>query len=319
MTTPATTARSTEEQDLLQRSTKKSKRGRDSTVKNPRMATDEVIQETPLSAGLMSLESAHWRTPVETPNQAWRKRLSGHGGLAGNRPPKKPENDYKGNFGSWMLVSKRDRRYQMRGGNQSSARQQGPVRHQGETMNKSARRFETSSRYAILEGLEENEESVPQELACTPPINQVMNTNLPWIRTNQHTKKTTEQPRSKESASRVSFVQEQARYTHSPNRGGTRGRGGRSWVPKQAAAEAEHTVVRGLNRGKQITSTAVHHVYDQPESSHMEDIEYQFKEDPPPDAERIFTNPSEPPDENMADANRVNGQFGHEAASSQRI
>nr|GMC63017.1 uncharacterized protein LOC109179535 isoform X2 [Ipomoea batatas] len=300
MTTPATTARSTEEQDLLQRSTKKSKRGRDSTVITPRMATDEVIQEIPLSAGLMSPESAHWRTPVETPNQAWRK------------------NDYKGNFGSWMLVSKRDRRYQMRGGNQSSARQQGPVRHQGETMNKSARRFETSSRYAILEGLEENEESVPQELACTPPINQVMNTNLPWIRTNQHTKKTTEQPRSKESASRVSFVQEQARYTHSPNRGGTRGRGGRSWVPKQAAAEAEHTVVRGLNRGKQITSTVVHHVYDQPESSHMEDIEYQFKEDPP-DAERIFTNPPEPPGENMADANRVNGQFGHEAASSQRI
>nr|GMD06006.1 hypothetical protein Iba_chr06bCG11860 [Ipomoea batatas] len=167
MTTQATTARLTEEQDLLQRSTKKSKRGRDSTVITPRMATDEVIQETPLSVGLI-----------------------------------------------------RDRRYQRRGGNQPSTRQQGPVRHQGETMNNSTRHFETSSRYAMLEGLEENEELVPQELACTPPINQVMNTNLPWIRTNQHTKKTTEQPRSKESATRVSFVQEQARYTQSPNRGG---------------------------------------------------------------------------------------------------
>nr|GMC60628.1 uncharacterized protein LOC109169367 [Ipomoea batatas] len=239
MTTPAMTARSTEEQDLLQRSTKKSKRGHDSTVITPRMATDEVIQETPLSAGLMSPESAHWRTPVETLNQAWRS--------------KEQRNFDEDEAGLEIPNERRE-----------------PIF-----------RSTTGSRETSRPG-EENEESVPQELACTPPINQVMNTNLPWIRTNQHTKKTTEQPRSKESASRVSFVQEQARYTHSPNRGGTRGRGGRSWVPKQAAAEAEHTVVRGLNRGKQITSTVVHHVYDQPESSHMEDIEYQFKEDPPP-------------------------------------
>nr|GMC46702.1 hypothetical protein Iba_chr01aCG4530 [Ipomoea batatas] len=45
-----------------------------------------------------------------------------------------------------------------------------------------------------------------------------------------------------------------------------------SGAPRRAAAEAEHTVVRGYNYGKQI---------DVPESTHMEEFDFALKEKPP--------------------------------------
>nr|GLL36251.1 uncharacterized protein LOC109175482 [Ipomoea trifida] len=53
------------------------------------------------------------------------------------------------------------------------------------------------------------------------------------------------------------------------NYGGSRGRGGRSGFPNQAAAESEHTVVRGSNRGQNITTSVVQHAYGQPDFSAM--------------------------------------------------
>lgn len=44
-------------------------------------------------------------------------------------------------------------------------------------------------------------------------------------------------------------------------------RGGRGGGPRKATAEAEHTVVRGYNKGKNIVNTVVGQEDEQPESS----------------------------------------------------
>ncbi|XP_031112012.1 uncharacterized protein LOC116015986 [Ipomoea triloba] len=68
--TPAST-RSPEDQDLLERSTKKSKRGREVEERARGTPEVEMVQETPISTGQKSPESAQWRTPAATPNHAW--------------------------------------------------------------------------------------------------------------------------------------------------------------------------------------------------------------------------------------------------------
>lgn len=47
------------------------KRGRETMEVGALLSSNEIVQEAPLSAGLMSPDSSQWRTPVETPNQAW--------------------------------------------------------------------------------------------------------------------------------------------------------------------------------------------------------------------------------------------------------
>ncbi|XP_031108885.1 uncharacterized protein LOC116013635 [Ipomoea triloba] len=71
---PAATARSPEDEDLLQRNTKKMKRPRDSTEKSNQVQPAEIGQETTTFAGLKSPDSTRWQTPVETPNTAWGRK-----------------------------------------------------------------------------------------------------------------------------------------------------------------------------------------------------------------------------------------------------
>nr|GLL49512.1 uncharacterized protein LOC109179535 isoform X2 [Ipomoea trifida] len=56
---------------------------------------------------------------------------------------------------------------------------------------------------------------------------------------------------------------------------------GRGGTPNRAEAESEHTVVRGSNRGRNITSMVVHHEQGQPDLTAMAALEHSPKEDPP--------------------------------------
>ncbi|XP_031096887.1 uncharacterized protein LOC116001136 [Ipomoea triloba] len=67
---PAATTRSPEDEDLLQRSTKKTKRPRERIETTDSLSSGNNAQEAQLLADLKSPESAQWRTPVETPNTA---------------------------------------------------------------------------------------------------------------------------------------------------------------------------------------------------------------------------------------------------------
>nr|GMD77943.1 NFX1-type zinc finger-containing protein 1-like [Ipomoea batatas] len=71
------------------------------------------------------------------------------------------------------------------------------------------------------------------------------------------------------------------RGDHQATNNGNRGRSRRGGIPNRAAAEDEHTVVRGSNRGRNITSTVVNHTYGQPNYSAMTEFENSPKEDPP--------------------------------------
>nr|GLL46259.1 uncharacterized protein LOC109169367 [Ipomoea trifida] len=65
--TPAAPPRSPEDQDLLERSTKKSKRGRSYLEAVTSQSREVLMKETP---DAVTPESANWRTPDDTPNQA---------------------------------------------------------------------------------------------------------------------------------------------------------------------------------------------------------------------------------------------------------
>nr|GMD30856.1 uncharacterized protein LOC109167542 [Ipomoea batatas] len=141
-----------------------------------------------------------------------------------------------------------------------------------------------------------------------PPItnNRVMpnlNTevSLPRIRTNQNPQGGTEKwPRNRSPNMNVWFISQ----SQGSAQGTTRGKGNRRGVPRRAAVETEHIVIRGSNRGKQIISTVVCH--EPPKSSHRAEQDYGFKE-VPPDIARIFTEPQD--DEAMADVD-LNGPDG---------
>ncbi|XP_031120258.1 uncharacterized protein LOC116023400 [Ipomoea triloba] len=70
----AVTTRSPEDEDLLQRSTKKTKRPRSATATPGPTTPDDTVQETQFLADLKSPDSTQWRTPVETPNTAWGRK-----------------------------------------------------------------------------------------------------------------------------------------------------------------------------------------------------------------------------------------------------
>nr|GMD98920.1 uncharacterized protein LOC109179535 isoform X2 [Ipomoea batatas] len=146
--------------------------------------------------------------------------------------------------------------------------------------------------YAILEGINEDEDGNNARGTDTPTAAQNRTPILPRIRTHQVTRtaKEYEPPRRP-----VPTDQYQAR------RGATRGRGGRGGAPRRTAAETEHTVVRGRNYGKQIVSTVVvHPEKEAPESSHLEEFNFAFKENPP-DVPAAFRNMENLTDESMCD------------------
>nr|GLL39811.1 uncharacterized protein LOC109179535 isoform X2 [Ipomoea trifida] len=66
----------------------------------------------------------------------------------------------------------------------------------------------------------------------------------------------------------------------------------------------EHTVVRGSNKGKLITSTMVYHGNEQLKSLGGAEFDYALMGDPP-DIAKEFTNLAYPPDEDMLDTIRL--------------
>nr|GMD42425.1 uncharacterized protein LOC109156274 [Ipomoea batatas] len=210
MNSPAATTRSPEDEDLLQRSTKKTKRPRDPTEKSNRVQPAEIGQDSTTFAGLKSPDSTRWQTPVETPNTAWgRKNCGGEGSkdeeIRNQQPPEEtqaegqqarrtqpapqptaPTRNYKDNFGAWMLVTKKDRRGQRRPDNRPPG-PPGRGRNQNATLNPNPRAMATSSRFAALEQLADYEIDPTHE--GTMPATNIMNTtrSLPGIRTTPHT------------------------------------------------------------------------------------------------------------------------------------
>ncbi|XP_031097111.1 uncharacterized protein LOC116001370 [Ipomoea triloba] len=70
--TPATaTQRSPEDQDLLERSTKKPKHARGAPMASPHRPTEVDMQDSPVASGGATPDSSQWTTPAATPNQAW--------------------------------------------------------------------------------------------------------------------------------------------------------------------------------------------------------------------------------------------------------
>nr|GME07552.1 uncharacterized protein LOC109192823 [Ipomoea batatas]GME12993.1 uncharacterized protein LOC109192823 [Ipomoea batatas] len=140
--------------------------------------------------------------------------------------------------------------------------------------------METSSRYAALEHLTDTE-MVPSNDGNMPtPTARNLTRSLPAIRTTPHI-----QTQEIHGPIPQQALGSQAQHN---GRGAYRGRGGRGGPPRRAAAEIEHTVVRGSRNGKQITTTVVHHQYDHPESSNRTEVDYDLLGEPP-DLARVFT------------------------------
>lgn len=191
----------------------------------------------------------------------------------GFRQTTKPTRDYKENFGAWMLVARKERRAPRRTG-YNVPDQARNTNFQRRPPADPAKQPAQGSRFAALNGLEDDAEPTPTEGRVSPGSVRYRASTLPRIRTNQ--------------MSNLTGIQGGTVYNnpmfqpHQPAHNNTRGRGGRSGGPRRAAAESEHTVVRGHNYGKQISSTVVFQENeDIPESSHRAEFEFAFKENPP--------------------------------------
>nr|GMD40825.1 uncharacterized protein LOC109179535 isoform X2 [Ipomoea batatas] len=314
----AVTPRSPEDEDLLQQSTKKSKRGRDPAEQLRTKTTDSAVQKTPAAAEFLS---PYWRTPIETPSNVWGRRETTtlaeeqgeeKGSMNENQTQDHQENpqtngdnrtaqqsrgpkrDYKQNFGDWMLVARKERRNFRKGGPRVPTTT-GNNQYQMPFMNAGGPQLQ--SRYAVLDSLEEKEmKFLPEERPSSATMQNVL-TTLPRIRTTQNQNSPRGQTIPQQGGryqtnqgGRGSGGGQMAHY----ERGTTRGRGTRGGAPRRAAAESEHIVVRGSNRGKQIASSVVHHMNDRPEPSRRMDVDYELLGDPP-DVPRLFENRPDKP------------------------
>nr|GMD12795.1 uncharacterized protein LOC109179535 isoform X2 [Ipomoea batatas] len=173
---------------------------------------------------------------------------------------------YKENFGSWMLVSRKARRGRGRGGGYTAAGQR-PNGFVQQHPRRPPEGIETSSRYAMLEELEGGQNQPMQEAGNNEAVTPNRYDKLPRIRTNYRQPQTGSQQRAQnDNLYAPAPPVTQRRYAPS-QRGGQNARGGRGRGSRRAAAETEHTVVRGYNKGKDITTTVVGRDRDQPECS----------------------------------------------------
>nr|GLL27488.1 protein GPR107-like [Ipomoea trifida] len=190
---------------------------------------------------------------------------------------------YKENFGSWMLVSRKARRGRGRGGGYTATGQR-PNGFVQQHPRRPPEGIETSSRYAMLEELEGGENQPMQEAGNNVAVTPNRYDKLPRIRTNYRQPQTGSQQRAQNDNLYAPAPPVTQRRYAPPQRGGQNARGGRGRGSRQAAAETEHTVVRGYNKGKDITTTVVGRDKDQLECSQF------VPEDPllgdPPDAEK---------------------------------
>nr|GMD89647.1 uncharacterized protein LOC109179535 isoform X2 [Ipomoea batatas] len=192
------------------------------------------------------------------------------------RPQPRPQQSstqahkYKENFGAWMLVTRKERRGQRRGDNRTPGTLD-RGRQQTQQTNANTENLVANSRYAALENLEDPaatpafEGNVPVTKSPIPPK------NLPRIRTSNYP-----QPQTKRRTHQF-----QPRNQPQTASRGAGGRGGRGGAPRRAAAESEHTVVRGSRHGKRVVSIVVHHHNNSPEPSHRFDMDANAIGDPP--------------------------------------
>nr|GMC57969.1 NFX1-type zinc finger-containing protein 1-like [Ipomoea batatas] len=205
-------------------------------------------------------------------------------------------------YGAWMLVTRKDRRNRPNRANQSGY---------GRTFDR-RQEMPTHSRFASLESLEETNLAQDQINLERGLDLQQPEDALPRIITNgkknqrspvQSNSGTHRKPSRAVSGRQMAYrggYQSTNRGGYQSNtrggyqaatwsnyrsgyRGGNSGRDGRGGVPNRAAAEAEHTVVRGSNHGRNITTTVVHHAYGQPDLSALAGIDHSPKDDPPDD------------------------------------
>lgn len=198
---------------------------------------------------------------------------------------------FKDNYGPWMLVSRKDRRRQGWSGNIQEPGMQAaknrPVTPLVPTVGIEG--LGSKSIFRVLDGVEGDDqvhmhEMVDEgmELTC------YQSNELPCIRTtNRQNFNPTKQRHSIENLRTRAYIPQVHQHRPAP-RGAFRGRGGRGGAPHQAAAETEHTVVRGSNRGRQVTSTVVYQWNEQPRIPLIDDTDYTLMGEPP-DLPRVFT------------------------------
>nr|GMD78444.1 uncharacterized protein LOC109155288 [Ipomoea batatas] len=300
--TPAAPPRSPEDQDLLERSTKKNKRGRSYLEAVTAQSRDVLMKETP---DAVTPESANWKTPDDTPSQARGHEdtpLPSECGKNANvdgaahpcdGTPQPPESVLAKaplpaeKYGSWMLVSRKPRGNNGRGtkppGSHPTVRQNGfPGEHRAHVGNQGLH-----SRFAPLDGLEEDSRDHQQENLFSPSGFQPPSDTLPRIRTNyrggQRLQNQERPVPHFESEPRTEFPNHQPQM-----RGDFRGRGGRGRGPNRAAADTDHIVVRGSNRGRNITSTVVHQSRGVSPSPSLADFGNSYKHVPPDQASIQF-------------------------------
>ncbi|XP_031111866.1 uncharacterized protein LOC116015840 [Ipomoea triloba] len=185
-----------------------------------------------------------------------------------NRQMNVPTRKFKGNFGAWMLVARKEKRGPRR--NETSHPDQ-PRNYN--TQKTAPAETVPGSRFAALNGLNEDGGGAVADERGTPSSFRYKAATLPRIRTNQANNRPRDQGNTTQYPPR--------NQNYQPVRNNTRGRGGRGGGPKRATAESEHTVIRGHNFGKQISSIVVfQEKEDVPESSHRAEFEFAFKENP---------------------------------------
>ncbi|XP_019184589.1 PREDICTED: uncharacterized protein LOC109179535 isoform X2 [Ipomoea nil] len=236
---------------------------------------------------------------------------------------KKSNQDYASNYGSWMLVQRKERCYQRRVTNKPENRQIQPpgIFNKGPT-GRGITEFEgmgDQSCFTLLADLDGNEDDpVHDNQAPMEPVHdnqtpmepvQAPVLMLPRIRTNFQQGQA---PRSQPDVGGAQMARQPAVQLRAPfhaQHGSIRGRLGRGGPPRRAADEAEHTVVRGTNHGRDISRAVVHHANDQSDISPMVVLENTCRNDPP-DIAKVFDRLAEPPDEAMADADKCDGLIG---------
>nr|GMD34288.1 uncharacterized protein LOC109175482 [Ipomoea batatas] len=217
--TPTTaTHRLLEDQDLLERSTKKPKHFRGAPMASPHHPTEDDMQDSPVASGGATPDSGQ---ADQDDNESTRRART----VFKQTPPEK--------YGSWMLVTKQKR------GNRPRAQNQNV-----EVAAKYTTRTEPRQNFSYLGN---NGPDITRPTVYP---------RLPQIRTNSRSQA---QPLEQRKANANQRVHPQQHNPGQPSsRGDPRDRATRGGPPNRAAAEAKHTVVRGSNKGKAISTTVLH-------------------------------------------------------------
>ncbi|XP_031111961.1 uncharacterized protein LOC116015934 [Ipomoea triloba] len=213
-------------------------------------------------------------------------------------------------YGSWMLVSRSNRRGCPRTSSQANRGVAwGRRPEQPGTREHGFEGVETQSRFAPLQDLDLNEMAQDQDVPDQSLPMQQRTDLLPRIRTNIPNDRTRPEQRSPYVTQRALPQPVAHGQVQQANRGGYRGRGGRGGIPNRAAAEPQHTVVRGSTRGKTISTMVVYHNEGGLNPPITNCLATVFKE-APPDTDRNSTMRTDQINEAMDEDQYLVGQDG---------